>query len=318
MVTPSVTDPVDLTCPACGAAAARKFAGVRDPLTGTEFSIEECTQCGLGWTTPKPQDHSRYYGDEYYGGRHGLTARYCSWRRGRWLAQAVPQGGALLDAGCGDGAFLVHARRRGWTVSGIEIDSRARAAAGAVGLSVVPAFDDIAAGARFDAITFWHSLEHFEEPQRVLADAHRALTPRGALLLAVPDAGGIQATLFRRHWFHLDVPRHLYHYTQDALERLLHDAGFAVERWRHQEAEYDTFGWIQSAINSAGATQNGFFASLAGKRNRATLAELALSYAAAIALAPAALAASVATSAIGRGGTLIAVARPRTGGRLAL
>lgn len=302
---PVFTDP----CPICRGALGPWLLGVTDPHTLESFSVLRCATCGLGRTHPWSADLLRYYDESYYGGRHWKTDDYRTWRRCRMVARARPARGRLLDVGCGDGSFLRFAARDGWSAVGVEIGDSARAAAVSSGVEVVPTLADLPAGARFHAITLWHSLEHFQHLASSLSDLAGRLEEDGVLIIAVPDAGGFQARVFGASWFHLDVPRHHYHFTRSSLDRALGQAGVAVRHWRHRELEYDLFGWIQSALNRIMPTQNALFTSLTGKPHRAGRTEIVLSYALAALLAPAAVAATALSTMLSRGGTLIAVGR---------
>jgi SAM-dependent methyltransferase len=308
------------SCVACGELVAAPgsgrpdaLEGVRDPQSLEAFDIEHCPSCGLGQTVPVPADLGAYYGPAYYGKRHSFTDRYCFARRVRLLGQAARAGGlggpgSLLDIGCGDGSFLAAARARGWKGVGTEIGAAAEASR-AAGIEVRSAprdFDD-----RFDAITMWHTLEHFPDPGGIVREAREMIAPRGTFIVAVPDAGGLQASLFQEHWFHLDVPRHLFHFSRGALATLLDRSGFAIERWHHQELELDLFGWIQSALNAVLPAPNVLFQSLTGKPTHGGPGQRAASYVLGTAIAPAAALATAVGTATRRGGTLVAVARPR-------
>jgi hypothetical protein len=61
------------------------FPAVRDPLTDQVFSIVRCPQCGLGHTTPQPDELGPYYGPTYYGGLYGIAERLCVKRRLRFV-----------------------------------------------------------------------------------------------------------------------------------------------------------------------------------------------------------------------------------------
>jgi SAM-dependent methyltransferase len=214
------------------------------------FAIARCGACGLGHTRPAPPDLERYYGSAYYGGRHGFTARFRAARRARILERVGAEPGTLLDIGCGEGDFLLATRERGWFGVGIEVGPAARAAR-AAGLDVRESLDGASALAPFAAVTLWHSLEHLPDPLGTLAAARGLLSPGGRLVVAVPDNGGWQARLYGRRWFHLDVPRHLYHFDARSLAGLLGRAGFVPLRRFHMEVEYDVFGWLQSLLNAA-------------------------------------------------------------------
>ena len=170
--------------------------------------------------------------------------------------------------------------------------------------------DEAATQGPYRCITLWHVMEHVINPQEHLRRLRSMLSDDGILLLAVPDFGGLQARVFGRHWLHLDVPRHLYHFTRSGLEKLLETAGFHVVRISNQEIEYDWFGWMQSALNGVFKTPNILFDSLTGKSRRVSRLQIAASYVLSFLLAVPALALTSATSAIGYGGTLIVAARP--------
>lgn len=296
----------ELTCSVCQTPLAPRHPRVRDPQSAQCFAILACPDCGLGATTPQPADLGAYYGPRYYGNRHGFTARLCMRRRADLLERLAPTPGAVLDIGCGDGSFLREAQARGWAVTGTELGSEPLLPGG------IPVFAEISEAARdrrFDVVTMWHSLEHFRDVDRAIAQARAAVRPGGALLVAVPDAGGLQARCFGRKWFHLDVPRHLFHFTKDSLTRLLTKHELVIESWRHQESELDVFGWMQSALNWVLAEPNVLFNSLTGKPTHAGPVARALSYTLGSCVFPASVGATALSALVGRGGTLIASAR---------
>jgi SAM-dependent methyltransferase len=297
-------------CPVCGGAMRKAIANVRDPQTTEAFDLIRCSRCELGVTVPAPGDLARYYGERYYGGRHAMTQRYCLRRRMRLLEQ-MARGtvrGKLVDVGCGDGSFLLEARRSGWTVLGTEVSDRIPSA----DLEIRGSIDDLRTGAPFDCITLWHSLEHLRSPAEALTELAGMLRPGGALLLAVPDSRGWQARLFGRHWLHLDVPRHLYHFSLPSLRAAFDRAGLDIVRVRHQELEYDLFGWIQSALNWIMPRPNILFDALTRRPGRVSPAVVAANLVLAGLLLVPAFGATVLSAGVGRGGTLVVAGRRRS------
>ena len=282
------------------------LTGVRDPQSGEGFAVVRCSGCRLGVTVPAPEDLEPYYGERYYGGRHWITRRYCAWRRTRVIGQAArgTPPGTLVDIGCGDGSFLLEARRAGWTVLGTEVNDRIPSP----GLEIWGSIDDLRSRAPFGCITLWHSLEHLRHPMEAVADLAGMLVPGGTFVVAVPDSGGWQARLFGRHWLHLDVPRHLYHFGLPSLRAALETAGLRVLRVWHHELEYDWFGWIQSALNRVMPRPNILFDALTRRPRRVSRALVAANAIVAVLLLVPAFGATVLSTWAGRGGTIIVAA----------
>jgi SAM-dependent methyltransferase len=297
-----------LECFACGATLTPKLDDVRDPQSGEKFEVLGCPACGLGRTSPEPEDLGAYYGPAYYGNRHGFTAKYCARRRARLLERAAGTAGReLFDIGCGDGLFLQEAGAGGWRVHGSEIGGAVELSR-RTGIDVRESITDASGLPPFDAITMWHTLEHFRDPLTTLGEARARLAPGGTLIVAVPDAAGLQASMFGSKWFHLDVPRHLHHFNRESLSAVLGKAGFAVRQWEHLELELELFGWLQSALNTLLPTPNALFQSLTGKTSKAGLGQLMASYGLGVALGPAAVVASALGAVTKRTSSLIAIA----------
>jgi SAM-dependent methyltransferase len=259
-------------CQACDGPLAVGFPFVRDPQTREAFSILRCTRCGLGHTSPQPEDLGRYYGTKYHGGRHGLTERLCMARRMRFLSALETRPARLLDFGCGDGGFLEVARAAGWNVMGVELKpDHARAK----GLDVADTIEQV--NGPFELITLWHSFEHVRRPKEVLEALLPRLAPGGQVIIAVPNVDSLQARAFGAGWFHLDVPRHLFHFTPDSLTRLLGRVGLDITRRWNLEIEIDLFGWTQSLLNKVMPTPNVLFDTLTGRGNPHGVAEVAAS-----------------------------------------
>src|SRR5262245_41630999 len=101
------------------------------PLYGG--ALARCGLCGLVATASAPNFtyDERYFTRDTDGGYDfdsDLSSAIDEKRFVSELGRLEGQGlrGTLLDIGCATGAFLAHAKRRGWQISGVEVAAYAR------------------------------------------------------------------------------------------------------------------------------------------------------------------------------------------------
>lgn len=242
----------------------------QDYITGTEFEITLCRSCGFTVTTPRPtsEELPRFYSPGYYGvptaNRFPLIVekpqRFLNGLRAKQVENCNGRrSGRVLDVGCGRGFLLKVFQKRGWEVTGTELtDQAANFARSVLNLPVCTgSFQEMKLPANhFDAVVMWHVLEHVSDPQTTLAEVNRVLKPGGVFLIGVPNFGAWEARFSRAKWFHLDVPRHLTHFTNETLQCALLAAGFQVKTRYGNAPEYDVFSFVQSCQNWLGLRHN--------------------------------------------------------------
>lgn len=282
-----------------------------DPQTGDSFRIVCCPICDLGVTDPAPENLDRYYAEGYHGGRHGFTAKWCDYRRSQIIHQLGDASSSkrLLDVGCGDGTFLQAMASAGWQVTGVE---KYPGTSRVQGVEIFDSVDQAQSVAPFDCVTLWHVLEHLPHPSKVLQSLRSLLAPSGILVVAVPDFGSFAAKRFGASWLHLDVPRHLFHFTRHSLHGLLAEQGFAAQQLKGSEFEYDLMGLAQSVLNASGAESNAFMKRLTGRPTRTTGWKAALQLLAGSMICSVGAIPVGISGRFGKAGTLIMVARVAT------
>jgi len=137
----------------------------------------------------------------------------------------------LLDIGCGTGDFLHTAQNNGWSVSGIEPNQNARAIANRKTNGSVFEIDQLPKFTKqsFDVITLWHVLEHLPNLNDQLALFKSLLKPNGRLIIAVPNYNSYDAKFYKEFWAAFDVPRHLWHFSQTSISKLVANEGMQIE-----------------------------------------------------------------------------------------
>jgi SAM-dependent methyltransferase len=225
--------------------------------------------------------------------------------------------GRVLDVGCGRGVLLQEFRRRGWEVQGTELSESAASYARQT-LTIPVEIGDLETIGfppnYFDAITLWHVLEHVADPRALLAEIRRILKPDGVLLVAVPNFGSLEARVSKDKWFHLDVPRHVTHFSATTLERALNENGFDLRHTSGFAPEYDFFSFIQSALNLCGLRHNLLYDIVRGKHAKVLSGEpapwwqIAASLVLGVVLGLLSVPATLLAGFTGQGGTISALA----------
>jgi 2-polyprenyl-3-methyl-5-hydroxy-6-metoxy-1,4-benzoquinol methylase len=167
--------------------------------------------------------------------------------------------GKILDIGCGRGLFLNVMQRGGWDAIGTEFNEEtASHATNAYGLKIFPG--DIAQhklkSESIDAININQVLEHLKNPHEVIKESHRLLRSGGIVIISVPDLRSPQFTLGKENWFLLDIPYHLFHFTEEGLSELLRKNEFKVKHIKRFSLEMSPFSWLQTLLNISGIKFN--------------------------------------------------------------
>ncbi len=242
LATPATSRPEQ--CPLCGGRSlAFAFAGA-DLLHETpgRFAVWACAACQLRFQFPQPPDLDALYPSDYGG--YAPSARLTRSRfRGRslrarvaLLARLRPQGGRLLDVGCGSGDFLAAAHASGkWQAEGLEPNTEAaQLAAETPGVIAHVGHLSSPGGlvGPFDAITLWHALEHIPVPEGALRAAFDFLADDGLLVVACPMVDSAEARLFGSAWAGYDLPRHLHAHSRATIRLLATRLGLEAREER--------------------------------------------------------------------------------------
>ena len=259
-------------CQLCGCNDQEVIYVAHDHYSQKSFYLVCCVNCSLVFTNPRPSSDElgEYYPPTYYGDAgqrfHPLIERAVHFFRKR-LAEKIdshfPSRGRVLEIGSGRGSLLSELAEKGWTAIGTEYSENIiKEVTDTPGVKVYPTpklqdckFPD----QYFNVVICYHVLEHLPEPIRTLREIHRIIDPQGLLIIAVPNIGGFTARLSKSHWFGIDAPRHLFHFTPETLETVLGQSGFKIIKRSTLSIEQDVFGFAQSILNLLGFPNNIFY-----------------------------------------------------------
>jgi 2-polyprenyl-3-methyl-5-hydroxy-6-metoxy-1,4-benzoquinol methylase len=210
-----------------------------------EFQLVQCATCSFVFTQHIPDEKSigpYYKFDDYISHTDtqvGLVNKLYHYIRKKTLLKKLSwikkytklNQGKILDIGCGTGAFLHTMQKNKWSIEGIEPDETARNKAKEL-YQLQPNNPEKLfnyPNSEYDAITMWHVLEHVHELDAYMQQLKKLLKPDGSIFIAVPNYTSYDANHYKNYWAAYDVPRHLYHFSPQAMKVLATNNGFEIE-----------------------------------------------------------------------------------------
>ena len=188
---------------------------------------------------PKEGDLAQYYESENYISHtdskksfidklYQIVKKHTLKNKLKLINSFETEGKNILDIGCGTGDFLSVCKRDAWNVVGIEPNEKARTLANIklFGNSPSQVLSDVIQinSKKFDVITLWHVLEHIPDLATYISTLKMLLKPTGVLVVAVPNFKSYDAAYYKQFWAAFDVPRHLWHFSQKAIQLLFSKA----------------------------------------------------------------------------------------------
>ena len=79
-------------------------------------------------------------------------------------------------------------------------------------------------------ITLWHVFEHIHDLNNQINLLKPLLEEKGTLIIAVPNYKSYDAKYYKSFWAAYDVPRHLWHFSQNGIKQLLEGFGFVCQK----------------------------------------------------------------------------------------
>ena len=220
----------------------KSFITVKDfSVSGESFSLLLNEEYQILKTHPQPtlDKLGSYYEFEDYishtDGKRTLFEKMYHFIKRKAIRDKVklinsyqPLKGRILDIGAGTGDFLLECKNQNWDILGIEPNDKAKGIALGKGIKFGDTIEKLESNS-FDVITMWHVLEHVPDVEHQVAELKRLLKPSGTIIIAVPNFKSYDAKYYKEFWAAYDVPRHLWHFSKTAIEKLFDKQNMNLE-----------------------------------------------------------------------------------------
>lgn len=217
----------------------KPFLNCKDfTVSGESYKVMKNQEFEMLVTTPIPENLEKYYKSEAYISHtdakktlldkvYQKVRNYTLQKKLQLINSFNSEQKTLLDIGAGTGDFLATCLQNNWKVFGVEPNLEARNIAKEKNVFLQERIDFFTEN-KFDVITLWHVLEHVENLEEYIYKLKSLLKENGTLVIAVPNFKSYDATYYKEFWAAFDVPRHLWHFSQNSIHKLFSKVSMAV------------------------------------------------------------------------------------------
>ena len=214
-----------VSCSICSSDNSDLYKEVVNRFDTSEiFHIVKC-ECGFIYLNPRPSisEIKSYYENKNYTPHKNSSKiyKYLQMITFRWKYNKLIKHNfnncQLLDFGSGADDFLDYiSSMTNWKLFSHDpfIDSN---------YSIIDAKND-----KCNIVTMWHSLEHVHDIDGAFNFIDSILEKEGILFIAVPNIDAIEMKIFGSSWIAFDAPRHLHHFSEDSIHKILSRNNFKI------------------------------------------------------------------------------------------
>lgn len=199
------------------------------PESQKTFRVVRCRNCSHVFCSPLPKNIYKNYEDvvdkEYL---HHSQTRKLSSQSVLSIIKRYFFSGKLLDIGCATGDFLEVARDFGYSVEGLELSRWSSEITKSKGIKV---YKELLTSfsrrntSKYDIITMWGVIEHFQSPLQEMLYINRLLKPGGILAIWTGNVNGAMSRILGRRWWYWQG-QHIQYFTNSSLNLLTSLTGF--------------------------------------------------------------------------------------------
>ena len=150
--------------------------------------------------------------------------------------QRIGRNAKIMDVGCGSGSWLSSLSEAGYrNLVGVDLFNKNR---NKDFLFIEGDIFSVSDSEQCDVITMHHSFEHMEYPKKVLRKCNKLLKKNGKLIIRIPVMGKYAWKKYGKYWAQIDAPRHLFLYTERALDYLCKQCGLKIVNVYYDSTDY--------------------------------------------------------------------------------
>ena len=224
MAEDSLVPLIEVDCALCGSPEKIPVLQTR----GGHF-LSGCAQCDFQFYSPRPATDriEAYYHEEEFYEKVNITAVEIVMDI---LGYHRLRPGKLLDVGCGVGALVALAGKKGWSALGLDPSQKAAELAKKVlDVEILNSYlgESDLRHDTFDVVVLLAVLEHAFDPVAIMERVWKILKPGGRVIFSTPNLDNLPYHLMENKaeysWF---VKEHINHFTLKTHRTLLEKVGF--------------------------------------------------------------------------------------------
>jgi len=201
------------------------------------YKARKCTNCGLIYISPRPSlnETKNLYSYDRKAAEGHIQAeqekRLCA-KQNIGIIKKFIKNGDLLEIGAGAGFFLDEARKAGFEVFGIELNSfKADFIRNKLNIlcEESPLSDSTFNGNKFDIIYHCNVISHFYDPINEFKKINSKLKDNGFLFFETGNMPEVEEKYYK-YFNKFNLPEHLFFFAENNLKELLERSGFKFIR----------------------------------------------------------------------------------------
>lgn len=205
-------------CPVCGSKNTKElypsnidlsklsFTYVKNFDSGKTFRAVKCISCTHVFCSPIPKDIYKNYEDvvDYQYLKYVSSIKESA-KIILPQIKKIKKTGVILDVGCATGEFLLAAKAYGYKVEGLELSKWSSHIAREKNIKIYnQKLSDLARRnpGKYDIITLFGVIEHFEKPYDEFSYICRLLKKSGIVVVWTGDVNSISSKILKKNWWY--------------------------------------------------------------------------------------------------------------------